>query len=261
MKKLISLLVSVILVMLTCVTASAAGVAKFNITLVYETDSQAVVSVDFNGGTSFSGFDFEVKLDETRVEVTGAEKGKGLLDCMQQADISLAEINPDSKPVKATMAIVPAYRNIENKDLFVITLKKLSPEPISYKDFTIVITNCVDSSLQPVETSLTTDLQGAASDGTTSAVTSTNSTEASTDASTSADAPEFTNAIEGTSGEMIEIEPNAPDAEEEVNDEKDNGSKGIVIAVASVVFIAAVGGISYVVLKKKKSPDDGNEEQ
>ena len=35
---------------------------------------------------------------------------------------------------------------------------------------------------------------------------------------------------------------------------------GLGLAVASVVFVAAVGGISYVVLKKRKTPEDGNEE-
>lgn len=262
MKKLISLLVSVILVMLTCVTASAAGLAKFNITLVSETDKQAVVTVDFNGGTGFSGFDFEVDLNSERVEIVKAERGEGLKAFQAQADAALAEINPDTDPVKATVALIPAYRNIENKDLFVITLKKLSADPLTNDDFKIIITNCVDASLQPIETSLTTDLQGVASDDTTTDVTSTESTEASTDASTSANTSEITDAVEGTSGDEVEIEPNAPDAEE-VPDEKDNGSKGIVVAIASVVFVAVVGGITYVVLKKKKTPEseNGNEEE
>ncbi|MBR6531721.1 MAG: hypothetical protein IKT61_04405 [Clostridia bacterium] len=269
MKRFFALIVSAVIVILSCVTASAAGLAKFNITLVSETDKQAVVTIDFNGGTGFSGFDFDVITDEKRVEVVSAENGKGFSAFQKQANAAFALINPDSVPVKGTMVVMPAYRNIgENKDLYVITLKKLTKEPLSYKDFSIEITNCIDSNYNIIETSLTTDLQGTVQDEpSSSSVNSTEAPENSTDASTDTQNPEFTNSVEGTSGEVIDIEPNAPDAEEipedtldDDSDNKKDGTKGIIIAVAAVVLVAAAGGITAVVMKKKKSPENGNEE-
>lgn len=251
MKKIMSLIVSVVLVMLTCVTASAEGLAKFNITLVSETDKQAVVTIDFNGGTSFSGFDFEVKLNKERVEVVSAEKGKGFEAYRGQADAAFAEINPEADPVKGTMAIIPAYRNIESKDLFVITLKKLSEEPLTNDDFKIIVTNCVDASLAAIDTSVTTDLQGAAVSST-SAPDETTSDSASV--KTEDEIQSSTNDITENSGEVIDVE------NEENTSVKDNKSKDIIIAAVAVAFVAAVGVVTVVVMKKKKSPDDGNEE-
>lgn len=259
MKKLISLVISVVMVMLTVVTASAANVAKFNITLVSETDKEAVVSIDFNGGTGFSGFDFDVQLDSKRVEVVSAENGKGFLNFQKQASAAFALINPDSNPVKGTMVAMPAYRNVEDsKELFVITLKKLSKEPLTNDDFKIVITNCVDSNYNIIETSLTTDLQGTvASDTTSSAVApSTTPDEVSSTSVSSTEEPEFTNLIEGTSGEVIDAENGTTDemVQNENGEEKDDSnSKGIIIAVVAVVFVAAVAVGTVIVMKKKKT--------
>lgn len=258
MKKIITILVSVLFVILTMVTASADGMSKFNITLVSETDKQAVVSIDFNGGTNFSGFDFEVKLNKERVEVVSAEKGEGFNTFRDQADAAFAEINPDSDPVKATMAVIPAYRNVDSKSLFVITLKKLSKEPLTNDDFKIVVTNCVDSSLAMIETSVTTDLQGeSVSVSTTDTVSSSEATDEKTSAKSDDEIEYFTNGLTEDMGEVIDIEDEEND---ENKDDKDNSPKGIIIAVVSVVFVAAVGGVTVLVMKKKKSPESGNEE-
>ncbi len=255
MKKFISLLVSLVLVMLTMVTASAEGMAKFNITLVSETDKQAVVSIDFNGGTSFSGFDFEVKLNKERVEVVSAEKGEGFNTFRDQADAAFAEINPASDPVKATMAVIPAYRNVDSKSLFVITLKKLSKEPLTNDDFKIIVTNCVDSSLEMIETSVTTDIQGTSiSMSTTDTAAPSEATDEITSSQVTDEIESFTNGLTEEMGEVIDIE------DEETDENKDNGSKGVIIAVVSVAFVAVVGAVTLIVMKKKKSPENGNEE-
>ncbi|MBQ8574999.1 MAG: hypothetical protein IJ447_03005 [Clostridia bacterium] len=265
MKKIISLVISVVLVMLTVVTSSAASLAKFNITLVSETDKQAVVTIDFNGGTGFSGFDFDVQLDSKRVEVVSAENGKGFLNFQKQASAAFALINPDSTPVKGTMVAMPAYRNVEDsKDLFVITLKKLSKEPLTNDDFKIVITNCVDSNYNIIETSLTTDLQGVGADDTTSSAVAPSTTpdEVSSTSVYPTEEPEFTNAIEGTSGEVIDAENGTTDEmvqNENGGEKDDSNSKGIIIAVVAVVFVAAVAVVAVIVMKKKKSPEDIND--
>ena len=128
----------------------------------------------------------------------------------------------------------------------------------------IDITNCVDSAQQPIKVSLTTDLQGDKNENPTSssAVAPTDAPDVSSTAPTDMDDPAFTNAISGTSDEVIDVE-NPIDGEDvsdetadENNDENEKNPKGIIIAVCAVVFVAVVGVATVVIMKKKKSTNE-----
>lgn len=261
MKKILSLALSVFLVMLTCITVSAESVANFNITLVSETDSQAVITFDFNGGTGFSGLDFDMTVDSSKVKVVSAEKGAGFANFEKQGGTAFALININATPIKATALTLNSFRVVDGKDIFKITLKKLTKEKLDSDDVVINITNCVDSAQQPIKASLTTDLQGEKNEtpSSSAAVAPTDATEAPSSVPTDATDTQFTNSIDGTSGEVIDIEN--PSDSEEINedtpDENDGdnekNSKGIIIAVCAVAFVAVVGAVVIVVMKKKKS--------
>ncbi len=267
MKKIISVILSFALIAITAVTASAAGIAKFNINLVSETDKEAVVSIDFEGGTAFSGLDFEVIFDSKRVKIISAEKGNGFDKFSDQSDAAFAMINKDINPAKATLVTVTPFRVVEGKDLFVIKLKKLSKETLSNNDFKIVITNCIDGSQQVIKTSVTTDLQGAASSQTTTsqaaapsqsqgkkpaaqASTSSISSSSSTPA-VAVEEPIYTNGIEPDS-EVIDTENEIAEQKEEETKDTDFSGKTVVVITGALVFVALAVAISIVLIKKKK---------
>lgn len=264
MKKFFALIISVVFVMLTCVTASAESVANFNITLVSETDTQAVITIDFDGGTGFSGLDFDMKVDSKKVKVTGAEKGAGFSNFEKQAGTAFALININADPIKATALTLNSFRVVDGKDIFKITLKKLTKDKLDSDDVVIDITNCVDSAQQPIKVSLTTDLQGDKNENpaSSSAVAPTDAPDVSSTAPTDMDDPAFTNAISGTSDEVIDVE-NPIDGEDvsdettgENNGENEKNPKGIIIAVCAVAFVAVVGVATVVIMKKKKSTNE-----
>ncbi|MBQ5591820.1 MAG: hypothetical protein IIU80_02640 [Clostridia bacterium] len=262
MKKFFALIVSVVLVIMTCVTASAESVANFNITLVSETDSEAVVTLDFNGGTGFSGLDFDMTVDSKRVKVTGAEKGAGFANFEKQAGTAFALININADPIKATVLTLNAFRIVDGKELFKITLKKLTKDKLDSDDLVIDITNCVDAAQQPIKVSLTTDLQGDKTEAPTSAssaVAPTDKTVVSVTDPTDATEQVLTNSIDGTSGELIDAEDpsDTEAATEEVGtqtQQENNGKNNlpIIIAVVAVVLVGAAV-VAVIVIKKKKS--------
>lgn len=268
MKKIISLVISVVLVMLTVVTSSAASLAKFNITLVSETDKQVVVTIDFNGGTGFSALDIALKVNEKRIKIISIENGEGLNNFQKTMGSTIALTNVDANPPKVSVACLNAFRVIDGKDLFVVRIKKLSADTLSYKDFDIEVTNCAytqaDDIIEITDISVTTDLQGVGADDTTSSAVAPSTTpdEVSSTSVSPTEEPEFTNAIEGTSGEVIDAENGTTDEmvqNENGGEKDDSNSKGIIIAVVAVVFVAAVAVVAVIVMKKKKSPEDIND--
>ena len=267
MKKIITLIVSVAILLLSCVTASAESVANFNVTLVSETDKEAVITIDFVGGTGFSGLDFDMTVNSSKVKVTGAEKGAGFANFESQGGTAFAIININSDPIKATALTLNSFRIVDGKDIFRITLKKLTKENLTAGDIVVDITNCVDSAQQPIRVSLTTDLQGSSSAAATTTTTTTAATEKTTETASSAsqtdtDTSVLTNSVEGTSGEVIDIENPSDDeyVPEDALDDTDGEDDGksntpIIIAVAAVVLAAGIVAVVLVVMKKKKSTD------
>lgn len=270
MKKFISLIVSVVLIMLTVITASAAEEAFLNVTLVSETEKDAVVTVDFNRGVGFSAMDMEFSLDDKRVSVVSVEEGKGFANFSKKSGTAFAMIGDDMSKPRASFVTIEPFRVVDGKDLLIIKIKKLSPETLSYKDFNVEITNYANAQAQELpldKVSVTTDLQGVTDTQTTSAaVVPSEKTEDTTTQATSATKIDITNDTGDTIGSVIEVEKEdevengiedpSEDVPEENGDKKDTGSDLIIIAVVAVVFVAVVSGIAVVVMKKKKTTEN-----
>lgn len=251
MKKYLSLFFCIIIVMLSCVTVSAAQVVKFNINLVSETDTEAVITFDYEGGVSFSGLDFDVDVNEDRIKITESKAGDGYKNFVLQGNTAVVQVNSDKNPAQATMACVPGFRAVDGKDLFTFKIKKLTADAIETDDFVVTITNCTDGNFNQLTPSVTTDLKPSVSQ-TTPSVPDDTTTEVSS-SSTSSEAPQFTNGTAPDSGfEDIETEPT------ENGDEADNkpNKTGFIIAGAVGVVVVAGIGTAVVLIRKKKTETD-----
>ena len=78
MKKVLCLISALVVMMLSCVTASAANEAKFKLRIVSESDTKAVLSFDYEGGTAVAALDVEISVNGNKLKVDKIEKGQGL---------------------------------------------------------------------------------------------------------------------------------------------------------------------------------------
>ena len=242
MKKILYLIFACVLIMLSAVTASAENVSKFNLKLVTEDDTQAVLILDFDGGTPFSGLDFNVVVNEKKAKVASIVDGQGLVNFKVQAEAAVSQSNIESNPAMVTAAMIPGYRNVDGSDLLKITITKLEKEKLTSEDVVIEVTNCVDNNFQPIKASVTTELgKGTEAEKSTEASSATDKTEpdSTTEVST-------TDLTENTS----EAETDKQETEEKDNEKAPNKTAIIIICV--VIAVAVAGSVVFVVIKKKK---------
>ena len=245
MKKKLCLIFACVLIMLSAVTASAENVSKFNLKLATEDDTQAVLILDFDGGTPFSGLDFNVVVNEKKAKVASIVDGQGLVNFKVQAEAAVSQSNIESNPAMVTAAMIPGYRNVDGSDLFKITITKLEKEKLTSKDVVIEVTNCVDNNFQPIKASVTTEL-GAASETekSTEALSTTEKTESdSTTEVSTTDLTENTSEAETDKQELTE---------NETQSEEKAPNKTAIIIICVVIAVAVAGGAAFVVIKKKK---------
>ena len=257
MKKYLALFFSIILVMFSCVTASAEQVVKFNINLVSETDKEAVITFDYEGGVSFSGLDFDLEVNADKIKITESKAGEGYKNFLLQGNTAIFQINSDKNPAQATMACVPGFRVVDGKDLFTFKVKKLTSDAIETDDFVVTITNCTDGNFNQLTPSVTTDLKPAASQPTSSTVA--DSTTADTSSSASSTEQVSTNSpVSDSEPEEIETEPTENDGTENITDNEENKPNKTVFIVAGVVAVVVVAGIAAAVIiaRKKNTEND-----
>lgn len=246
MKKILCLVSVCVLLMISMVTASAENVSKFNLKLATEDDTQAVLILDFDGGTPFSALDFNVVVNEKKAKVASIVDGQGLINFKAQAEAAVSQSNVESTPAMVTAAMIPGYRNVDGSDLFKITITKLEKEKLTAEDVVIEITNCADNNFQPIKTSVTTEL-GAASEAekSTSASSATDKTEAESTTDVSATDSDTTTSEQETNTQKT--------AENETQDEKKAPNKTAVVIICVVAAVVAGGaGAAFVFMKKKK---------
>ena len=247
MKKYLALFFSIMLAMFSCVTASAAQVVKFNINLVSETDKEAVITFDYEGGVSFSGLDFDVDVNTEKISITEAKAGEGYKNFLLQGNTAIFQINSDKNPAQGTMACVPGFRVVDGKDVFTFKIKKLTSDAIETDDFVVTITNCTDGNFNQLTPSVTTDLKATASQPSSSVADDT-----TTEASSTSEDQVLTN------GTGLENEPGNIDTEQTQGDETDNEADKpdkTVFIVAGAVGVVVVAGIgtAVVLIRKKKT--------
>ncbi len=247
MKKILCLVTVCVMLMLTTVTSSAASDAKFKLKIVSETDTQAVVSLDYEGGASFAAIDFTVEPNKDKAEVTKITDGKGMISFKMQAQAVISQPNVKNGKGLVTAAMIPGYRNVDGEDLFVITLKKLTKDSLTADDIKIVFSNCQDSSLNNIKPVVTCEFSSSSS-----------AEESTSGAFATEQSESLTDKTDGTG-----VSENTQEQTKEETDENKKGSNKTVIIIVSVISAVAVGGgaaVTYIFMKKKNSDSDPEKE-
>lgn len=260
MKKILCFISVCVMLMLSTVTSSAAAESKFKLRLVSENDSQAVISLDFEGGTSFSAIDFNVEVNTKKVKVTDIVDGKGMMNFKMQAQAAVSQPNIKGDIAMVTAAMIPGYRNVDGEDLFVITLKKLTKEKITADDIKIVFTNCQDAAFSHIKPVVTYEFSSGTSGETVSDPSTTTIAVNPTDAEQTTDNKAEQSAEVSTS---IATAANADEQEKEETAENEKGGNKTVIIVICVLSAVAVGGgagVAYIFMKKKKNGNEAKKE-
>jgi len=283
MKKILALLLIVPMIFALAVPSFAAKTVKFSVRTVSETDSEIVISVDYESGTPFNCFDIEVTYNEKKLKVLEAYDGDGLDAFVRYAKknegaVSASTVNKDTNPIKDSMAITSAFKVIDGKDLFVAKFKKLSKDKITANDIKVVFTNCATET-EKIQASVVNTIGGGSTDGkVTSAAakpTADNKTEKTVSAEkTSAEDNKETTSVndnkqESTSSELTSEQSetvtdvsadNKSETAEEISDsvteitaEKQNNTKKIIIISASAIcLLFVIVAVCIFVSKKAK---------
>ncbi len=271
MKRILCLVFVCALLMLSAITVSAESVSNFNLTLVSQTDSQAVLTFDFAGGTSFSALDFDVKVNDAKVKVIDIEESDGLFNFRKQATV-ISQSNVDVNPAKVTAAMIPGYRNVNGKDLFKITVKKLTKDNLTADDITIVITNCADDKYNLIGTSITSDLPKAGGQGSTDVDSGNEGLTGATDTDNSISATDTTSTsvqiVTDAEGNTIYAEANRPadgettqETEKTAVEKKNDKATVIIICAVSAVVVGGAAVAAVLIIKKKKSNSDAESKE
>lgn len=266
MKKFISVIIAAVMAFCMFIPAFAADKAKFGVTLVSEDDSKAVVSVDYNGGSTFNCLDFEVKLSG-RLKVEKCENGAGLrnfkiyVDDLNTEDATLSSFNKDSNPIAFTFATTADFKAVNGKDLLVITLKKTTKDKLTADDVKLTVTNCGVSSASggadPIGTSITqlgekTDGGSAAAPGqvgTTVSKTEKSDVSVTTTSVTEKSEQTTTENADSSVSKKSETDKTDSGTSSKLNDKK----KIVIIAAAAVCMLLVIAaGVVFIAKKAKK---------
>lgn len=274
MKRLVSLLLATAMLFMLAIPSFAVKAAKFSMKPVSETDNEIVLSIDYEGGSTFNCIDFEINYNEKKLKPTEAYDGDGLeafiRDLKKQGGAGASAINKDSKPIKGSMAVTSMFKVVNGKDLFVIKFKKLAKDKVSTDDVEIVFTNCASES-EKVKASVSNQLGGGTAGSSTSVVSkpsastkkevvsSVNKPDENSKTETTAtneNSETKTPAEEQTSvnTERVTADTNhgVPDIEEKTVVQKpDNAKKTIGITAVALCIILVIVAVCVYISKKK----------
>lgn len=289
MKRFISVLLVGMMLMLLAVPCFAADTAKFIVRVVSETNSEVVISVDYDGGASFACYDFELKYNEKKLSVKSAVDGDGYYafekNVKSNDGAAMSAINSKSNPIKATMATTEPFKAVKGNDLVKVTFKKLSKDKITSSDISLKFTNCQTADFGNLKTDVKISISASSDTNTTASTvkTTVKTTDKATDKTTdkASDKTTVSGAVDPSKqsetsetvsaqtnendtpsqGEDVQlpddVEVNGSDADTEAestdeNTNKQNVNKIIVVAAAALCMIIIIVAVCIYVAKKTK---------
>ena len=162
-KKLVSLFLTAAMLFMLAVPSFAVKAAKFSLKKVSETDGEIVLSIDYEGGSTFNCIDFEVDYNDKKLKPVEAYDGDGLeafiRELKKENGAGVSAINKESKPIKGSMAVTSMFKVVNGKDLFIIRFKKLAKEKVTSDDIDVIFTNCASEN-EKIQASITNQLSG-----------------------------------------------------------------------------------------------------
>lgn len=271
MKKIVSIIIAAVMAFCLCLPAFAAQSATFAVNVVSESDTRAIVSIDYEGGAAFNCLDFEVKLSK-RLSVEKCATGAGLRNFKIYAEDNYEDLNvqvitsfnKDINPMKFTYISLAGFKAVNGKDLWVITLNKSSADKLTSDDVKLIVTNCglsgstadsvitVEAKIIPIGGSSEVKTSAAAGQaGTTVAKTSgTSKAGETTSVTTTAGSSELS--AESTTP----VAESTSDKNGENNGTKTTDKKKIVIVGAAALIVLAIIVVGVVVIAKKYKKED-----
>lgn len=262
MKKLISVLLMCAISVLLAVPCFAANTAKFNINVVSESNREIEISIDYEGGTAFACYDFEMEYNAEKLKVSSAIEGNGWDSFAKNTKLNggavISTINSNGDPIKGTCATTEPFKVVNGKDLVVVKFIKQTKDKINASDIKLKFTNCQTSDFQNIKVSVTNSLATAVSDtdaGTSAEKKTEENNTAKTDKSESTDkniltSEEQVTDIENTVGESETVSELSEQNEENING---NSKKIVVVASAAVCMLFIIVGVCAYVAKKAKN--------
>lgn len=271
MKKIVSIIIAAVMAFCLCLPALAAQSATFAVNVVSESDTRAIVSIDYEGGAAFNCLDFEVKLSK-RLSVEKCATGAGLRNFKIYAEDNYEDLNgqvitsfnKDINPMKFTYISLAGFKAVNGKDLWVITLNKLSADKLTSDDVKLTVTNCGLSG-STADSVITVEAKiipiGGLSEVKTSAAAGQAGTTVAKTSGTSK-AGETTSVTTTAGSSELSAESTTPVAEStsdkngENNGTKTTDKKKIVIVGAAALIVLAIIVVGVVVIAKKYKKED-----
>ena len=261
MKKLISIFLMCVISVLLAVPCFAANVSKFNINVVSESNKEIKISIDYEGGTAFACYDFEIEYNTKKLNVSSAIEGTGwdnfAKNTKRNGGAVISTINSNVYPIKGTCATTEPFKVVDGKDLVVVTFTKQTKDKIEASDITVKFTNCQTFDFQNIKASVTNSLAAAVSDtddgSSAEKQTEENNTEKTDESVNSENIPsESEEKVEDTEIAVGESET-ASELIKQNEENNDNSKKIVVIAAAAVCMLFIIIGVCAYVAKKAKN--------
>lgn len=267
MKKLISILSAAAIMLMLAVPCFAAGTAKFSINVISETDTQLSISIDYEGGSAFACYDFELKYNDKKLSVVSAIEGDGWERFAKDSKINggavISSINPTDNPIKGTCATTNPFVVIDGKDLALITFKKLVKEKVTSSDITLKFTNCqtvefetlkTDIKSMLADTPVTSASSGLTDKKTENSVSQSNGTEATPSEDKNSESKDDVSADVNPDLTEKEVGEELSAAETENNSENTSNTKKIVVvAAAAICMVFVIAAVCVYLIKKSKN--------
>lgn len=265
MKRIASIIFSVFIFFTLLLPAFAADSANFSIKVESQNDKQAVISINYDGGATFSCLDMEMTVDSAKLSVVNTENGAGLKSFREYAEGSgnavMPIVNSNSTPVKFSLATTAAYKNVKGTDIFLITLNKKSKSDISKADISLNITNCQTYEGKNVKTTVVSSIAGTVTSAAQTA------SAAVSDSSQTIQQPQSTSNITSTSVDItVETDGGTLIANDENSSVKTDAAvtkdnkKIIIIGIAALICVILVVTAIIIYSRKKSSTSEINRE-
>lgn len=268
MKKIVSIIIAAVMAFCLCLPAFAAQSATFAVNVVSESDTRAIVSIDYEGGAAFNSLDFEVALSN-KVSVEKVATGAGLRNFKIYAEdnengVVLTSFNKDANPMKFAFISITSFKAVNGKDLLVLTLKKTSSTKLTEKDVNLKVTSCGLSGASETEVIMidtkVIQIGDSSTIKTSAAAGQAGTTIAKTSGTTKAG--ETTSAVTTVGSSELSEESATPVAEsvsgkkDEDTNTKTTDKKKIVIVGAAALIVLAIIVVAVVVIAKKYKKED-----
>lgn len=253
MKKILCLISAVVVIMLSCVTASAVGESKLKLKIVSEDESQVVFSLNFASGTPIGAMDFDVNVNSNKLKVTKITDGSALIKIKLDSGLVVSTSNVDKVPASVTFAMIPGFGSSNGSEMFVITAQKLTKDKVVAGDIKITSSNCTTDKAEPIALTVENDFgaqNGDTQHGADAPAENPGNSENSVTPEGSDENP--TVATSGVQGNA-ENSTTAEGEQKKIEKKETSNSTVIILCVISALAVGGGAAVTYIFMKKNKS--------